>query len=541
MQPRFPLSMVSSIETDPEVAGLACRGAESNNTNLGNTEFSLCHTQSQGVDQNGGDATAEPGSSVAEATFNFTNSIIGAGAIGLGGAMAVSGGFISVTLILFFGYLTKLSLDILVRLSVETEGVRGSYEDLAQVALGRSGRLLVMVCKLAYAFGCLVAYIVVIKDNFAPALRNLIYGPSDQHAAADWFHEILTDTAWFTWVVSLMFILPLCLLRDITPLASLSLVSVAFMISIVGIVMYMYFDCPDIRVSGGSFYEKWVEVRPGVLESLGTFLFTYVSQHTVHLVFASLKPSLRTVNTWKVVSTYSLFIATTVSLSVGAFVYMTFWEATKSDIFQIYPQGWLIDLAKLLLCVTMVLTFPLPFFTCRELLIVTFIHPFCGIGDGNGTDTPSTRTESMESDLQQPLLDPVRDDSDEQMSNPSNSGDTRSVATEISRRILESAEPKNWLLPGDDRQLQFAGHLALTVKLWVVTTGLAIAAPSLGDVLDLVGCASGTMIAFLLPALISFKIEGYSHLAMLIFLVGGFAGPVGTFFSLKKLFVDLKL
>jgi amino acid permease len=111
--------------------------------------------------------------------------------------------------------------------------------------------------------------------------------------------------------------------------------------------------------------------------------------------------------------------------------------------------------------------------------------------------------------------------------------------TEFSRRILQTATPKNWLLPDDDRQLQIPGHVILTAKLWIITTGLAIAAPSLGDVLDLVGCASGTIIAFILPALLSFRLEGYSHLALVIFVVGGTVGIVGTYFSVKKLFIDL--
>ena len=38
------------------------------------------------------------------------------------------------------------------------------------------GRVLVMACKFSYSFGCLVAYIVVIKDNCGPALRGLLFG-----------------------------------------------------------------------------------------------------------------------------------------------------------------------------------------------------------------------------------------------------------------------------------------------------------------------------------------------------------------------------
>ena len=481
------------------------------------------------------DVTQEQGSSVLEATFNFTNSVIGAGAIGLGGAMAASGGLVSVILILFFGYLTKISLDMVIRLSVETPGADGSYENLAYVGLGRTGRLVVMVCKLLYSFGCLVAYIVVIKDNMPAAIRDLIYGGSDDHAANDWFHKILTENAYFTWLVSTCFILPLCLLRDMTPLSSLSIVSVASMMTIVGIVIYMYFFCPDIRVSGGSSYDKWLEIRPGILESLGTFVFTFVSQHTVHITFGSLKPSLRTVSNWKTVSSLSLGCATAVSLSVGVFVYMTFWQSTKSDIFEIYPQGWMIDLAKLLLAITMVLTFPLPFFTSRELLIITFIHPICGVDHGGDSRLSSSGNGLPDCNLQQPLLesgDAEAQDDEE---------DAVSIATEISRRIADTVTPKKWLLPGDDRQLQLPGHIALTVKLWVIVTLLAIAAPSLGDVLNLVGCATGTVIAFLLPALLSLQIKGYSTMAMVILFVGGIVGTVGTLFSLKKLVIDLKI
>jgi amino acid permease len=238
-----------------------------------------------------------------------------------------------------------------------------------------------------------------------------------------------------------------------------------------------------------------------------------------------LKPELRTVKTWKVVSSSALLISTTVSLLVGIFVYMTFWEATKSDIFEIYPSSRMIDAAKLLLCVTMVLTFPLPFFTCRELLVVTLIHPFCG----SNIDLDN----EMSGDLIEPLIL-----SDEELVESTGVTSERTDIS-LSRRIYVSV-PNNWLLPADDRQLQLLGHFILTALLWFVCTGLAIAAPSLGDVLDLVGCFSGTIIAFVLPAIVSFRLEGYSHLALLILVAGGSVGIVGTYFSVRKLFVDLQ-
>jgi Transmembrane amino acid transporter protein len=95
------------------------------------------------------------------------------------------------------------------------------------------------------------------------------------------------------------------------------------------------------------------------------------------------------------------------------------------------------------------------------------------------------------------------------------------------------------LLPDDNRQLQLPYHVALTVKLWFVATGLAIASPNLGDILSLVGCASGTLIAFVFPALLAFRLEGYSHLAAVLLFVGCVVGVVGTFYSASKLYADI--
>jgi amino acid permease len=214
------------------------------------------------------ESTHGHGSSLADAIFNFTNSIVGAGAIGLGGAIAISGGAISIALILFFGLLTKLSLDLVIRLSITTPGAHGSYEDLAQVGLGAWGRRLVMACKLLYSFGCLVAYIIVVKDNFAHGLKHLLYGNEVTGSSHNttYLDSMLQSEAWTTWVLAATVILPLCLLRDMTPLASLSVVSIFSMVVIVVIIIYMFFAHPEIRQPGGTTYENWFEIRPGVLE-----------------------------------------------------------------------------------------------------------------------------------------------------------------------------------------------------------------------------------------------------------------------------------
>jgi hypothetical protein len=99
--------------------------------------------------------------------------------------------------------------------------------------------------------------------------------------------------------------------------------------------------------------------------------------------------------------------------------------------------------------------------------------------------------------------------------------------------------PPSWIIPDSDgRQLTFLWHAALTFAIWLIATVSAIKSPSLIDVLDLVGAFTGTMLAFILPALFSFKLNGYSRASLAILGIGGVVGLLGTSFSLVKLLRD---
>jgi amino acid permease len=289
-----------------------------------------------------------------------------------------------------------------------------------------------------------------------------------------------------------------------------------------------------------------------------------------------------------------------VSLTVGLAVYVSFWQETVSNIFQIYPSSTSINVAKLLLCVTMLLTFPLPFFTCRELVVQFFWGGAAasstpsgtqqqntdgttidGIyGSGGSLTTPNCFDALPTSDgdlpgaanshrgpaastpincLQEPLLSPQPGRGDEVFGD---SPDARrlmnlrtspfllqraesimSAATDISIHSLQAAAAQlaqSMILPdSDDRQLIFPAHVALTGKLWFAITGIAIVSPSLGDVLNLVGCASGALIAFILPACFSFKLRGYTNLAAILLVVGLIVGLMGTTLCVRQLVLDM--
>jgi hypothetical protein len=129
---------------------------------------------------------------------------------------------------------------------------------------------------------------------------------------------------------------------------------------------------------------------------------------------------------------------------------MTFWLDATSSLFVLYPPSAAIDISKILLTITIALTFPFLMMACREIIIVSLIS------------IPVQQQPSVEERLE--LLD--------------------SSSYNVIRRP--------WLLPGCDRQLTRNYHILLTTFIWFITIILALAAPSLGDVLNLVGCATGT-------------------------------------------------
>ncbi|KAL7495532.1 hypothetical protein ACHAWT_007228 [Skeletonema menzelii] len=496
-----------------------------------------------------------------------------------------------------------------------------TYEELGRAAYGSTGRLAVLISKSMYSFGCLIAYIVVVRDNFGPALRRIINSDN-----GNW----LNDDDFLAFWVSALVMLPLSCPRTMKPLAKFSFVSVLSIIFLVLVVIYLYFACVNPRPSeDSSFYTNWIEIRSllGFIESLGTFVFTFVCHHTVNLAYESLPQSIQTPQTWRKVSTYSIALALESSLAIGIFAYLTFGSDTPADVLMGYPADLaLANIARLLLCLTMILTFPLPFLTCREMMVLILVdaHEFyytnrlhrynlcrpvlggfkvlrrklwtClykrresrqkrqqgnnGIVDAEEpTVEPHTRSapwwrwklgkaKAVNSDnIKDEWWDGVNDVTQALLSgqerrdtivssvggengrqlNPSplsspsasTSGELSSESTITPCSLTRKVPAPSWILPrSNGRQLVILWHASLTYLLWIFVTTAAIKSPSLGDVLDLVGAFTGTLLAFVLPALFSLRLRGHSRQSMIIFIVGGCVGLLGTTTSLIKFIKD---
>ena len=447
------------------------------------------------VDSQEHDGVEDQGSSWIGASFNLTSSILGAGCIGLGGAIADSGGLISFLAILVFAILSKCSFDLVVDLALESPiGGVSTYEGLGYATYQNSGRLVVILSKGLYSFGCLVAYIVIVRDNAAEAISYFLYEVLNTQGGGT-MQRILENREVVATFFSMTVMLPLCMLRELTPLERFSAFKISVLMMIVGIVIYLYVTSQETNQKQDSdFMNHWITIHGGVFRSLGTFVFAFAANHTIHLVFQSLKSNQR--KHFGRTTALGTALSTIISMLIGFFVYMTFWDHTTSSIFSLYPRSLWVELCRGLLCISMLLTYPFPFLTTRELLVLSFV----------------SRKHEEEIDDMELMLD---------------------SSQEASKQLRQP--PSALLLPGSDRQLIPLYHICVTVLLWLVTLLLALKASSLGSVLNLTGCVTGTAISYILPAVFSYKLRGHTVLGTLLFSVGGLVGVIGTFYSFLAL------
>jgi amino acid permease len=96
-----------------------------------------------------------------------------------------------------------------------------------------------------------------------------------------------------------------------------------------------------------------------------------MAHHIVHIVYSSLKPELCTLENFKKVPFWSVTVGTIISVTTGFVIYMTFWENSGSNMFKLYQPTMALNVARMLLSVSSLLSFPLAFFSLRELLILS--------------------------------------------------------------------------------------------------------------------------------------------------------------------------
>lgn len=160
------------------------------------------------------DGDPDKTSSLPWASFNFINSIIGSGVIGIPYALHEAGFGFGLVLLVLVAYITDYSLVLMVR-SGHICG-RFSYQGIMEAAFGKPGYVLLGVLQFVYPFIAMVSYNVVVGDTITKVIMRLTGLGQD---------SLLAKREVIVLIATVSVTVPLCLYRDVAKLAKISFTS----------------------------------------------------------------------------------------------------------------------------------------------------------------------------------------------------------------------------------------------------------------------------------------------------------------------------
>ncbi|XP_013781176.1 putative sodium-coupled neutral amino acid transporter 11 [Limulus polyphemus] len=290
-------------------------------------------------------------SNLQQTGFNYINSIIGSGIIGIAYALRQAGFGLGIILLLFIALITDYSLCILVK-SGNIVGAT-TYQDLVHAAFGSPGFYFLTFIQFVYPYIAMVSYNVIIGDTITKVFLRMFNLPRD---------SILGNRNLVVLVCTLIITLPLSLLRNISRLNKVSLVSLVFAVFIMLFVLVRLGTMTKfVPVTEGAYSFA----NYGITNAIGVIAFAYMCHHNSFLLYAALEnPSQKR---WNQVTHISISAACMMILVFGICGYVTFTGFSQGDLLENYcmDDDWA-NVARLLFTITIMLTYPIECFVTRE-------------------------------------------------------------------------------------------------------------------------------------------------------------------------------
>ncbi|XP_050315679.1 putative sodium-coupled neutral amino acid transporter 11 [Anthonomus grandis grandis] len=295
----------------------------------------------------------EKKSSLHYASFNFINSIIGSGVIGIPYAFHEAGFGFGLVLLIFVAYVTDYSLILMIKAG-HISG-RFSYQGIMEAAFGRAGYILLGVLQFFYPFIAMVSYNVVVGDTVTKVIVRLTdIGPNNIFAKREII--VLIATIFIT--------IPLCLYRDISKLAKISF----FSLVCIGFILFSIM----VRIGSVSAIvpeneHSWRFFNSDIIPAIGIMAFAFMCHHNTFLIYGSIADASE--KKWETVTHASILTSLVVACLFGIAGYATFKAYSQGDLLENYCwDDDLMNLSRLLFSIQILLTYPIECFVTREVI-----------------------------------------------------------------------------------------------------------------------------------------------------------------------------
>ncbi|KAJ4439366.1 hypothetical protein ANN_07488, partial [Periplaneta americana] len=299
----------------------------------------------------------KPQSSLPLASFNYINSIIGSGVIGIPYALHQAGFGIGLLLLVLVALATDYSLVLMIR-SGHLSGAF-SYQGLMEAAFGKPGFVLLSVLQFIYPFIAMVSYNVAVGDTLTKVLMRLTGVNSD---------SLLSHREVVVALATILITTPLCLYRDIAKLAKVSFLSLVF-VAFILISIFVRLGTLHDRVP--STPDSWRFANWGIVQAIGIMAFAFMCHHNTFLLYGSIQDADQ--RRWDTVTHASILTSLVVSALFGIAGYATFTGSSQGDLLENYCwNDDLMNVSRISFSITILLTFPIECFVTREVVENSF-------------------------------------------------------------------------------------------------------------------------------------------------------------------------
>lgn len=299
--------------------------------------------------------------------FNLCCTIIGAGIMGLPAAIKVLGVIPGVLMVVISGFLTKYSIELLLRFS---DGGRAyAYGQLMDDAFGRIGEVLLQICVIINNTGTTIVYLIIIADVISGSTSS---GVHHSGVLEEWFGE--------HWLTSRIFVLIFLTIFVLVPTAWVKRMDALKYTSAIAVVLAVFFI---VIVMGITSYKLAIgTIEPPTLfpriDDLASFwnLFTavpvLVCAYLCHFNVHTIQNELEDPSEMPGVVKSSLAVCGTVYIMTGLFGFLLFGDSTASDVLSNFDSDLGVPYSSLLNTVVrlsyaahIVLVFPVVFYALR--------------------------------------------------------------------------------------------------------------------------------------------------------------------------------
>ncbi|XP_023708896.1 putative sodium-coupled neutral amino acid transporter 11 isoform X2 [Cryptotermes secundus] len=299
----------------------------------------------------------KPYSSLPLASFNYINSIIGSGIIGIPYALHQAGFGIGLFLLILVALATDYSLVLMIR-SGHLSGAF-SYQGLMEAAFGKPGFILLSLLQFIYPFIAMVSYNVAVGDTLTKVLMRLAGAGAD---------SLLSHRKVVVALATILITAPLCLYRDIAKLAKVSFLSLVFVIIILIAILLrlgtLHGTIPNTE-------DSWRFANWGIVPAIGIMAFAFMCHHNTFLLYDSIQDVDQ--HRWNTVTHASILISLVLSALFGMAGYATFTGNTQGDLLENYCwHDDLMNVSRIIFSITILLTFPIECFVSREVIENSF-------------------------------------------------------------------------------------------------------------------------------------------------------------------------